>query len=152
MESKEKNQDLLNKLKKMRRKRSDESQFSSKAAFQEWADVVDALLTSYPDVKEAFRAKVDRVEVAYRMRISPTDSENDAIGVLNKHVLALELNPVTQSNVAKQPAGDHAKKHDAGLRDAPAPAGYPWYQRPVGYVSLTVAAGVLVALIAKKFV
>ncbi len=152
MESTGQTPDHFTELKKLRRKRSDESQFSSKAAFQEWADVVDALLTSYPDVKEAFRTKVGRVEAAYRMSISPADSENDAIGVLNKHVLALELNPVTQSNVAKQSAGDHAEKHDAGLRDTPAPTAYPWYQRPVGYVSLTVAAGVLVALIAKKFV
>ncbi|WP_426076500.1 hypothetical protein [Janthinobacterium sp. PSPC3-1] len=151
MESTEQIHDILTELKKMRLKRSDESQFSSKAAFQEWADVVDALLANYPDVRNTFRAKVDRVESCYRLRIPAADAENDAIGVLNKHVLALDLNPVVQSDVAKQPAGNHANKHAGGLRDVPPPTAYPWFQRPVGYVLLSAVAGLLATYIATKF-
>lgn len=144
--------DLFTELKKMQRKCSEDGQFPSKADFHEWVDVVDSLLAYYPDVQSAFRNKVESVDIAYRLGIPIADSENEAIRVLNRHLLSLEMKPMFPSEADEKHSGDHAPDHADRGKDVPQPKsdGLPWFQRPIGVVFLMVVAGVVTAVLAAK--
>ena len=143
------NKKLLVELKKLQRQRNDGPQFESKTAFNVWADTVLGLLAVNADDHRGFKYLVSHVNFLFDNDGEQTIANvNSAIGRLNQIILALEnKRPETHAEDNAKQGKKSGIQADPERTNTERKAILPWFQRPIGYVALTVLAGCAVTAI-----
>ena len=154
-------ENLLAKLKKLQLERSEKSQFSSRLAFNTWADQVAGLLAGDSKAQQKFLYHVGIANFLQADNSPSVGSENEAIGVLNQVIFTLE-NAHLMSQQSMKKGKDSVRMHAAHDADEnrnlpvnkPGPARRrfdDWMERPVWKRILDIAGTLLVAYLGKLF-
>lgn len=150
---------LLAKLKELQMQRSEQSQFSSNIAFNNWADQVAALLSSEREALQSFLHTIKNVNFLYRAKHSTLNGENEAIGILNLVILRMEHAHLTKQGVKEienfvtvdsQKLVENADVEHAGNRihGSEQKRAKTWHLGFFGQVLVAVVAGCILLVIA----
>jgi hypothetical protein len=105
--------ELLAALKSLQHERAEVSPFASHLAFVQWADQVAPRLSFDQNLSNSFAYRVRLAKSKHNGPYSNLDQVNEAIGILNQAVSALELKPPPATTV---PTTVPATNRSAGLR------------------------------------